>query len=121
LASLYQVTGRYAEAEPLYQRAIGITEKTLGPDHPDLAIKLDNLAALYRATGRYAEAEPLLRRAVAILEKRLPPDHPDLMISLENYASLLDHLIRDVQAVELRAWAEVIRQQRGLSPPPPSP
>ncbi len=64
LAELYRATGRYAEAEPLYQRAIAIAETTLGPEHPDLAIWLNNLANLYQATGRYAEAEPLLKRAL---------------------------------------------------------
>ena len=29
--------GRYAEAEPLYKRALAIQEKALGPDHPDVA------------------------------------------------------------------------------------
>jgi hypothetical protein len=36
----------WAEAEPLYARAIGITEKALGPEHPDLATRFNNLAAL---------------------------------------------------------------------------
>ncbi len=30
LAELYRVQGRYAEAEPLYQRALAIREKALG-------------------------------------------------------------------------------------------
>ena len=29
--------GRYADAEPLYKRALAIDEKALGPDHPDVA------------------------------------------------------------------------------------
>ncbi len=36
LGNLYWNEGRYAEAEPLYQRALRIGEKTLGPEHPDL-------------------------------------------------------------------------------------
>jgi tetratricopeptide (TPR) repeat protein len=34
LAGLYDSQGKYAEAEPLYQRALAISEKALGPDHP---------------------------------------------------------------------------------------
>jgi len=30
----YRVQGRYAEAEPLYKRALAIYEKALGPEHP---------------------------------------------------------------------------------------
>jgi tetratricopeptide (TPR) repeat protein len=50
---------QYAEAEPLYRRALSIREKVLGPEHPDTATILDNLAELYRQQGRYAEAENL--------------------------------------------------------------
>ena len=58
LAELYRAQGKYAEAEPLYKRALGIREKALGPDHPDVATGLNNLAELYRVQGKYAEAEP---------------------------------------------------------------
>ena len=36
--------GDYAKAEPLYQRALKISEKALGPEHPDTATSLNNLA-----------------------------------------------------------------------------
>ena len=65
MAALYRAQGRYAEAEPLYRRSLAIEEKALGPDHPDLAISLHNIAGLYRAQGRYAEAEPPLEPAEA--------------------------------------------------------
>ena len=48
LAGLYHAQGRYADAEPLYKRALAICEKALGPDHPDVALSLNNLAALYQ-------------------------------------------------------------------------
>ena len=70
----------YAEAEPLFERALAIGEKALGPEHPDTRHRLNNLAALYQATGRHAEAEPLFRRALAIFEKVLPADHPTVAI-----------------------------------------
>src|SRR6266567_3020464 len=65
---LYQ-RGRYAEAEPLFERALAIREKALGRDHPYIALSLNNLAELYGAQGRYTEAEPLHQRALAIREK----------------------------------------------------
>ena len=78
LAALYADQGRYADAEPLYKRALAIREKALGPDHPDVATSLNNLAELYRDQGRYADAEPLYKRALAIYEKALGPDHPNV-------------------------------------------
>ena len=51
--------GNYAEAEPLHQQSLAIKEKALGPEHPDVAVSLNNLASLYQSQGKYAEAEPL--------------------------------------------------------------
>ena len=39
--------GRYIEAIPLAKRALAIRELQLGPEHPDTALSLNNLAALY--------------------------------------------------------------------------
>ena len=50
LAALYNAQGQYAKAEPLYQRSLAIREKALGPEHPDVANSLNNLAELYRAS-----------------------------------------------------------------------
>ncbi len=70
LAALHENQGRYAEAEPLYKRALAIQEETLGPDHPHVAILLSNLAVLYRNQGRYAEAIKAIRRASTIYRDR---------------------------------------------------
>lgn len=60
---LYHVQGRYAEAEPLYNRALTIDQKRLPADDPDLAVAFGNLALVYKDEGKYAEAEPLLKAA----------------------------------------------------------
>ncbi len=69
LAGLYQAQGKYAEAEPLYQRSLAIMEKALGPDHPDVATSLENYAALLRQTARADEAARVEARAKAIRAK----------------------------------------------------
>jgi tetratricopeptide (TPR) repeat protein len=83
---------QYEEAEPLYQRAIAIDEKALGPEHPGLATDLNNLALLYRSQGKYAEAEPLYQRALAIYEQKFGLTHPSTRTIRENY----DILLRDM-------------------------
>ena len=45
--------------EPLLQRALAISEKALGPDHPETAISLHRLVELYRGQGHYDKAELL--------------------------------------------------------------
>ena len=51
LALLYLAQGRYAEAEPLFKRALAIMEKAFGPGHPHVAVSLENYAAILRETG----------------------------------------------------------------------
>jgi len=68
LGSTLQYAARYAEAEPLLKRALPISEKTLGPEHPDTAITLGNYAALMRKLNRESEAAELEARAKEIRE-----------------------------------------------------
>jgi tetratricopeptide (TPR) repeat protein len=69
------VWGVTGEARPLFERALAIREQQLGPEHPDTAAILSNLAGLLRDQGSHAEAQPLFERALAICEARLGPDH----------------------------------------------
>ena len=101
LAERYKDQGKYAKAEPLYRRLLGIREKALGPDHPDVAACLNNLAGLYRAQGKYAKAEPLYRRLLGIREKALGPDHPDVAACLNNLAGLYRAQGKYAEAVPL--------------------
>ena len=88
LAALYQARARTAKAEPLYQRALAIREKALGPDHPDVATSLNNLAALYQRRATTRRPSRSISRALAIREKALGPTHPDVATSLNNLAAL---------------------------------
>ena len=115
---LYQAQGRYAEAEPLYKRALAIEEKALGPEHPDIATSLNNLALLYQVQGRYAEAEPLYKRALAIGEKALGPEHPDVATSLNNLAELYQAQGRYAEAEPLYKRALAIGE-KALGPEHP--
>jgi Tetratricopeptide repeat len=52
---LLKATNRLQEAEPLMRRALRIHEQSYGPDHPDVATGLNNLALLLK--GQHAKAE----------------------------------------------------------------
>jgi tetratricopeptide (TPR) repeat protein/CHAT domain-containing protein len=80
--------GRYGEAIPLATEALRIRETALGPEHPDVATSLNNLAELYKGQGNYSAAEPLYQRALRVWEAALGPDHPDVANSLNNLALL---------------------------------
>ena len=93
------------------RRALAIDEKSFGPDHPNVAIGLNNLAELLQATNRLAEAEPLMRRALAIDEKSFGPDHPDVAIRLNNLAQLLQATNRLAEAEPLMRRALAIDEK----------
>jgi tetratricopeptide (TPR) repeat protein len=90
LAAVYSTQEKYAEAEPLYRRALEILERGEGAEQPDTATSLNNLAVLYDTQGRYSEAEALYRRALAIDEKTLGSEHADIATDLNNLAGLYD-------------------------------
>jgi tetratricopeptide (TPR) repeat protein len=76
LASLYIDQQRYAEAEPLLRRTLGIAESAPAPsdDHRQAVVArvVGQLGQLEERQGRNAEAEAHYRRALAIVDK-LPP------------------------------------------------
>ena len=98
----------FDQAEPLLRRALAIDEASFGEDHPEVAIRLNNLAQLLKATNRLEEAEPLMRRALAIDEASFGEDHPDVAIDLNNLAQLLQATNRLEEAEPLMRRALAI-------------
>jgi CHAT domain-containing protein len=88
----------------------------LGPDHPNVALSLSNLASLYQDQSRYAEAETLAKRALAIREKVLGPDHPDVAFGLHNLATLYWVQGRYTEAEPLLDRAIAIGDRAGTAP-----
>ena len=109
--SLYQ-KGQYDRAVIVAKKALEIAEKALGPDHPDVATSLNNLAELYRTQGQYAQAEPLYKRSLVIWEKALGPDHPNVATSLENMAVLYRETGRVKAGQELEKRVLAIRARQ---------
>ncbi len=105
--SLYQLA-EWDETEPLMRRVLAIDEKSLGPDHPDVAVRLNNLAQLLQETNRYNEAESLMRRVLAICEKSFGPNHPNVATALNNLAQLLQDTNRHKEAEPLMHHALAI-------------
>ena len=84
----------------------------MGPQHPDLATALGNLALVYRDQGKFAQAERLYRRALAIRERSLGADHVLVADSLDALAETLRSNAQQVEAQELRKRAKNIRENR---------
>lgn len=58
--------GQYDRAVAAIKKSLAVAEKAVGPDHPNTATSLNNLAELYRDHSHYAQAEPLYKRALEI-------------------------------------------------------
>jgi len=117
LAQLLSKIGRFLQDMGLYESAsrhyrcvLSIRERTLGPEHPDVAAILSNLALLHHEHGYDAEAIPLLERSLAIAERALGPSHPHVATYI---SQLLEVQTRDVRMdnLSLAQRALLIREQ----------
>ena len=82
LANYFRSRGQYSEAVPLLQLSRTITERNVGPGHPEVASNLNSLATIYKEQGKYKQAEPLYQKALAIYVRQLDPDDPEVAGSL---------------------------------------
>ena len=82
-ATFLQQQGRLGESLHLFGWLLAIREQQLGPNHPDVAATLNNMAGVLKNQGEYS-------KAMAIDEQQLGPDHPEVSTTLNNMAGVLD-------------------------------
>ena len=105
----------YAAVEERCLRPV-ILAAILGPDHPDVAVALRDLANEYTYHEDYRAAQALYPRALAIQERAFGPGSDDVATTLEWYGRLLRVMHRDEEAVYVEARARTIRVE--LERPP---
>ena len=109
----------YAEAEPLYQRALAIREKALGPGPPRRGRQPQQPGRALPGPGPLrARPSRSISGRLQIREKALGPDHPDVATSLNNLAVLYQAQGRYGEAEPLYQRALAIRE-KALGPGPP--
>jgi tetratricopeptide (TPR) repeat protein len=69
-------------------RALHIREKTLPPDHPDLAMSWNNLGVQYFNQKRYDDAREAYEKALAINRKAYGNDHSEVALALANLSEV---------------------------------
>jgi len=67
-AEAMSAEGHYAQAQPLFERALEIRRRLLTDDHPDTANSYNNLASNLNAQGKYLEAKDRWLSAVKSLD-----------------------------------------------------
>jgi tetratricopeptide (TPR) repeat protein len=103
LARLLQAQGDLAGARPLFERALTIMEKALGPEHPNMNRVRHNFARLLLASGESTEALTHGEAALGGHEKTLGENHPWTKDSARATADALDAINCADQAAALRA------------------
>ena len=69
LAEVLRLTGEYASADPLYERALAIQERALGATHPQVTTTLIARSLLRYAAGNFDGAVDLLSRGAELREE----------------------------------------------------
>jgi CHAT domain-containing protein len=103
--------GAYAEALPLQLRALAIREKSLGPNHPDTALALNELAITYVGMGQYEKALPLQIRALANLTESRGSEHPDVLEVLNRLAATYAYQAQYDKALPIQLRVLEIREK----------
>ncbi len=102
----------------MFRRALQITEVSLGPNHPDVATRLNNLASLLLYTDRRRDAEPMFRRALLILLgflRETGHQHPKLEFAFVVYIAILIAL--ELPEADIRARLASVFDEAGLPRP----
>ena len=94
LLNLANITEQFnpRESLPLYERTLEIYKKALGPEHPSVALTLQNLGLAHFNLGDYETAERLQKKSLQMREKTLGTDHPLIASNLGNLAILYSTL-----------------------------
>jgi tetratricopeptide (TPR) repeat protein len=102
LASSYTNLGRRTESLQLNQETFALRKATLGPDHPDTLLSMNNLAKSYDELGRHAEAAELFEKTLALEQATLGSEHINTLRCMANLAGSYNELGRHAEALQLR-------------------
>lgn len=86
--------GRYAEAQPLIERVLGIIEDSLGADHPSTIMARVWMADVFTKQGIFDKASPLWEEVVSARERVEGRDHLGVAAALDKWSYSLYGLVR---------------------------
>jgi CHAT domain-containing protein len=90
LGYAHMANGQYAIASAYWQAAESIQRTSLGPEHPDLALAINNEGQCFLGLGEYDRAIERDERALAIQLKTLGPEHTDVAATYHNLAVVFE-------------------------------
>lgn len=87
-ASYFQI-GDYDAAQEYALKALHLSERQLGSDHPTTAGLMANVGSVYQRLGRMAEAEALLKHALVGLATHFGDEHAATLNAKNSLAAVL--------------------------------
>lgn len=114
LGTFCHLQGKFAQAESMFLGALFLRIKTLGPDHPNVAKTLDNLAEARKGQKKYDGLDTLYERIVEILKKNTGAENPAVADKLETIARFYESI---GQTQVAKRWAERATRARPKAKP----
>ena len=115
VAKFYVEQHRYADAEPLFERALQIREANR-PSDSSLPHYLHDLARVYEAREKYAAAEELYRRALRLCEEFTEPEDFAIVRALDELARFCRQRGRYAEAEEFaRRSLALVEEKMGAA------
>ncbi|HYF23597.1 MAG TPA: tetratricopeptide repeat protein [Caulobacteraceae bacterium] len=106
---------RPGEAGEIYRLALLWLESSAGPDSPEVALALNNLALAVGDQGADEEADALLRRSLRLRLAAFGPTDPATLITSRNLAVTLRRLGRPDEAAS--RFDDILSKQLAAQPP----
>jgi eukaryotic-like serine/threonine-protein kinase len=104
-AAMREQQGRLDDAISDARLAVAAKERALGPETPDVALSISNLANHLAHGGDFASAFESSRRALDIMLTAFGPDHPRVAIVQGNHAQVLYRLSRFEEGLDAATTA----------------
>ena len=102
---------KHKEAIALAEKALEYAKKNFGPEHPNVAESMDNLATYLTAEGEYVRAEELYQDALAIVEKNFGLESEYTAIFLNYLSDFYNKIGKPDEAKKLQERAASIRHK----------
>ena len=89
LGTIYQVLGDYRASQTCFKQALESDLATYGVDHPEVAVRRNNLASVLKDLGQYEQAKTLFEQSLASGIATYGEDHPEVAVRRNNLAGVL--------------------------------
>jgi tetratricopeptide (TPR) repeat protein len=91
--------GQYNKAIEYFENALACDLKSVGPEHPKVAIRWNNLGAAWKAKGKYDKAIKYFKKALASDLKTFGPEHQNVANRWNNLGATWHAKGRNDQAI----------------------